>query len=65
MPTTDPRPLSCRRRPARRCSFGFSDGGKTFVGVVVAVRKMNRTHVYVEVQMNDVEYARLLGADAV
>jgi hypothetical protein len=45
--------------------FGFADGGKTFVGIVVAVREMNETHVFIEVEMNDVEYARLLGTDAV
>jgi hypothetical protein len=39
--------------------FGFAHGGKTFVGVVVAVRPLSRTHVAVEVEIGDAEFARL------
>ena len=45
--------------------FGFSDGGRTFVGIVVAVRRLSRTHVTVEVEVSADDYARLLGTDAV
>jgi hypothetical protein len=45
--------------------FGFSDGGRTFVGIVVAVHKLSRTHVAVEVEVSADDYARLLGTDAV
>jgi hypothetical protein len=41
--------------------FGFSDGGRTFVGIVLAVRPVDPTHVAVEVEMSVDEYARLLG----
>jgi hypothetical protein len=45
--------------------FGFSDGGKTFIGIVVAVRPLSRTHVTVEVEVTADDYERLLGTDAV
>jgi hypothetical protein len=51
--------------PHKGVRFGFADGGKTFVGIVVAVRKLSPTHVTVEVEVSDSEYARLLGSDAV
>jgi hypothetical protein len=41
--------------------FGFSDGGRTFIGIVVAVRPVDPTHVAVEVEMTADEHARLLG----
>lgn len=44
--------------------FGFSDGGRTFIGIVVAVRSLSRTHVSVEVEVSADDYARLLGTDA-
>jgi hypothetical protein len=43
----------------------FSDGGRTFIGIVVAIRKLSRTHVTVEVEVSADDYARLLGTDAV
>jgi hypothetical protein len=43
--------------------FGFSDGGKTFIGVVVAVRPLSETHVSVEVEVSADDFARLLGTD--
>jgi hypothetical protein len=43
--------------------FGFGSGGKTFVGIVVAVRPLSRTHVAVEVEIGDAEFARLRDAD--
>jgi len=43
--------------------FGFSDRGRTFVGVVVAVRPLNPTHVAVEVEVTADDHARLLGID--
>jgi len=45
--------------------FGFSDGGRTFVGTVVAVHPLSTTHVTVEVEVTADDYARLLGTDAV
>jgi hypothetical protein len=44
--------------------YGFSDGGRTFIGMVVAIRKLSRTHVTVEVEVSADDYARLLGTDA-
>jgi hypothetical protein len=44
--------------------FGFSDGGRTFVGIVVAVRPLNPTHVAVEVEVTADDYARLHGTDS-
>jgi hypothetical protein len=43
--------------------FGFASGRKTFIGVVVAVRSITPTHVAVEVEIGDAEFARLLGTD--
>jgi len=31
--------------------YGFSDGGRTFIGIVVAIRKLSRRHVTVEVEV--------------
>jgi hypothetical protein len=43
--------------------FGFSDAGRTFIGIVVAVRPLNPTHVAVEVEVTADDYARLRGTD--
>lgn len=60
MPTTTViRPASTA--PPLGVRYGFADGARTFVGVVVAVRALTRTHVVVEVEIGDAEYARLLG----
>jgi hypothetical protein len=44
--------------------FGFASAGKTFVGVVVSVRSLSRTHVAVEVEIGDEEFAWLREAHA-
>lgn len=63
MPTTTVvRPANTA--PPLGVRFGFSDGGRTFIGVVVAVRPLSRTHVAVEVEVTADDYARLLGTNA-
>jgi hypothetical protein len=43
--------------------FGFADGGRTFLGSVVSVHPLSRTHVAIEVEVTADDYARLVGTD--